>query len=77
MVHDFAYLLILGKPLVMWTGLLSFLSLLITATLGFLFFYRFKLVKKLPFLIHPGFSFLTFVLAVLHGLLGLSVYFNF
>lgn len=77
MIHELAYTLVWGKPLVMWTGLLTFLLFLATATFGALFYHHSKWVKKLPFAVHPIFAITALLLAFAHGLMGLSIYFNF
>lgn len=77
MIHALAYTLLWGKPLVMWTGLLTLLSFFATATFGFLFYHHSSWVKKLPFKVHPFFAVTSLTLACIHGLMGLSLYFNF
>lgn len=74
MIHDLAFTLILGKPVVMYMGILTFLSLLTTATVGW---QAFKGYNYIPFKWHPRLAALTIILATIHAILGLSVYFNF
>lgn len=74
MVQNIAYSLILGKPVIMYMGILTYLSLLTTATIGRL---NFKGNAAIPFKWHPRFAILTITLATVHAILGLSVYFNF
>jgi hypothetical protein len=73
-VQNIAYSLILGKPVIMYMGIFTYLSLLSTATIGYL---NFKGKTTIPFRWHPRFAVLTITLATLHALMGLSVYFNF
>ena len=74
MVQNIAYHLILGKPVIMYMGILTYLSLLTTATIGRL---NFKGKTTIPFKWHPRFAITTITLATLHAIMGLSVYFNF
>jgi hypothetical protein len=74
MIHDIALTLIFGKPAVMYGGILTFLLLLFTATVGFL---NFKGISVIPFRWHPRLAIITIIVAVIHGLFGLSIYFNF
>ena len=74
MVFNFAYYLILGKPLIMYMGILTYLSLLATATIGAL---NFRGITVIPFKWHPRIAITTIVLATLHAILGLSGYLNF
>lgn len=69
---DFAYYLILGKPLVFYLGILTYLSFLSTALLG----YFFSIGKPLlPFKWHPRIAILALTLGLIHGLLAVSIYF--
>lgn len=74
MVHNLAYTLFLGKPLIMYGGLLTFLLLLFTATVGAL---NFKGITIIPFKWHPRLAIATISVAIIHAILGLSIYFNF
>jgi hypothetical protein len=74
MLTQLAYYQILGKPFIMYTGILALLFLLVTATLGSLLYKR--LLAWSSFKIHPLFAALAIALALFHGLLGLSVYFG-
>lgn len=74
MIHNLAYSLILGKPVIMYMGILTYLSLLSTASIGLL---NFKGYTTIPFKWHPRFAALTIILGTLHAIMGLSVYFNF
>ena len=74
MVRDLAYTLILGKPLIMYGGILTFILLISTATVGW---FNFKAIYIIPFKWHPRLAITTIVVAILHAILGLSAYFNF
>lgn len=72
MIETIAYLSILGKPLVFHLGILTYLSFLFTATLGYFFFIGKPI---LPFKWHPRMAVTSLVLGFLHGFLAASVYF--
>lgn len=74
MVSQIAYHLVFGKPLIMYVGLLTFFSFLFTASIGYASYHG---IKYLPFKWHPRLAAISITLAILHGILGLSIYFNF
>ena len=74
MIHGFALTLFLGKPLVMYGGIVTFLLLLFTATVGFL---NFKGIQTIPFKWHPRLALTTIIVAIVHAVFGLSILFNF
>jgi len=74
MIAKIALILIFGKPLVIYLGSLTFLSLLFTASIGYA---SIKGIKWVPFKYHPLMAVTTITIALIHGLLGLSIYFNF
>lgn len=74
MVHTIAYSLILGKPVIMYMGILTFLLLIFTATVGAL---NLKGIHAIPFKWHPRLAAATITMAAIHAILGLSLYFNF
>lgn len=74
MFSNFALTLFSGKPLVMYVGILTFLLLLLTATVGFL---NFKGINIIPFKWHPRLALITIMIASIHALFGLSIFFNF
>ncbi len=73
MIHSIAYYLILGKPLIVYMGLLTFSSLLFTA------FISVSNVKfnyhVIPFKWHPRVAAVTITLALIHATLGIGSYF--
>lgn len=74
MIHHIALTLLFGKPLVMYGGIMTLFFLLFTATVGAL---NFKGITVIPFRWHPRLAALTIIVALFHGLLGLSIFFNF
>jgi hypothetical protein len=74
MIQTIAYYLIFGKPIILYMGIMTFLSFLTTAYIGM------NVIKPhggIPFRYHLLFVRLSFALAMIHALLGMSVYFNF
>lgn len=74
MIHGLALTLFLGKPLVMYGGIVTFLLMTFTATVGFL---NFKGIQTIPFKWHPRLAIITITIAIIHAILGLSILFNF
>jgi len=72
MLQNIAYFLILGKPLIMYFGIIVLLSFLITATIGALIV---KGIGKIPFKFHKIMAGLSIILAIIHGILGVLIYF--
>ncbi len=74
MLLNISYYLILGKPLIFYSGILTLLLLLFTAFVG----YRHFIGKPiLAFKWHPRLAIITIILALIHSLMGLSAYFKF
>jgi len=74
MIHNLALTLFLGQPLVMYGGILTFLLMLFTAAVGFL---NIKGISVIPFKWHPRLAILTIVVATIHAIFGLAIYFGF
>ncbi|MFA5024760.1 MAG: hypothetical protein WC523_07485 [Patescibacteria group bacterium] len=74
MIQTIALISILGKPLFMYLGLLTFVLLLAAATVGRL---NFKGNTTIPFKWHPRLVVLAMTVGIIHMILGLSVFFNF
>lgn len=74
MIAALAYSLVLGKPIIFYLGILTYLSFSFTALLGYTHYIGKPI---LPFKWHPIFAVTSLTLGAIHGLLGLSVYFNF
>lgn len=64
--------MIFGKPLIMYTGILTLLSFLFTALIGFL---NYKGIRKIPLKWHPVMAVISITLAIIHGALGIFLYF--
>lgn len=71
MIRDVAYFLIFGKPLIFYTGILTFLSFLFTALIGFL---NHNGIHKIPFKWHPRMAVISIALAIIHALMGIFTY---
>lgn len=74
MISSIALTLLFGKPLVMYGGILTFFLLIFTATVGAL---NFKGIHVIPFKWHPILAIITITVAIIHGLMGLSIFFGF
>ena len=75
MIHTLALSTFLGLPLVVYGGIATFLLLLSTASLGFIFYK--KIPTKIPFKFHPALAATTIVVAMIHALFGLSIFLGF
>lgn len=71
-LNQITYFQILGKPLIMYLGILAVLLLLFTALIPVL---NKKGVTKFPFNMHPIMARITIVFALIHGLLAVLAYF--
>lgn len=74
MVRDIAFTMVFGLPLIMYGGLATLFFLLFTAFVGYMNFHGKTLI---PFKWHPRLAAVTITLAILHGLMGLSVLLRF
>ncbi|MDD2823214.1 MAG: hypothetical protein PHQ59_03985 [Candidatus Daviesbacteria bacterium] len=72
MIQSIGYYLIFGKPVIMYFGIVTLLSFLFTALIGFMNYHG---IHKIPFKWHPRMAALSITLAVLHGIMGLLIYF--
>jgi hypothetical protein len=72
MFENFIYFSILGKPLIMYVGILAFISLLSTALVGFL---NFKGTTIVPFRWHLFLAAFTIIIVIIHGTMGILAYF--
>jgi len=68
MFRTIAYTLFLGKPLIMWGGIITFLSFLFTAYISFA---NQKGNHKIPFKWHPIMAKISLLFALFHGLFGI------
>ncbi|PKG33522.1 MAG: hypothetical protein CW742_02565 [Methanoregula sp.] len=71
MLLTLAYTLILGKPLVLWLGLLTLLSVLFTATVAILNRHG---IHTIPARWHPRFAAIAIILALIHGTMAFLAY---
>ena len=69
MASNLAYTLIFGKPLIIVVGIMTFLSLSVTALSGIL---NRRGIHVIPFSWHIKFAGLTICLALFHAFLALS-----
>ena len=71
MLKALALYLILGKPLVMYIGILTLLSFFFTASIAIL---NRRGIRKLPFRFHPKMARLSLLIGSVHALLALSLF---
>ena len=71
MFENIVYYQILGKPLIMYLGILTLLSVTITALIAVL---TVKGIKKYPISWHTNMAIVSLILAFIHGLLGVLAY---
>ncbi len=67
-----AYYSILGKPVILITGVATFLSFLMTAAISIS---NRRGIHVIPFKWHARIAIFSLVLGIIHGLFGLSQYF--
>jgi len=72
MLKNISYFLILGKPLIVWMGIITLLSFLFTAYIGMA---NLKGNNKIPFKWHKRLAKISVALALIHGFLAASAYF--
>ena len=72
MLENISYYLILGKPLIMYGGILTILSFLFTASIAIL---NKKGINKIPFQWHPRMAIISIILALIHGFLAIMHFF--
>lgn len=68
MFRNIAYTLILGKPLIMWGGIITLISFLFTAYISYA---NQKGNHKIPFKWHSKMAVISLIFALIHGLLGI------
>lgn len=72
MLENISYYQILGKPLIMYSGILTLISFLFTALIAIM---NKKGINKILFKWHSRLAIVSIILALIHGLLGLLAYF--
>ena len=74
MIHQIALILVLGLPLNFYLGILTFLSFLFTASIGFSNYHGYKWI---PFKWHPVMVVVSFTIAIIHVIFSMSLYFGY
>lgn len=69
-LRNIALLLIFGKPLIVYLGIVTFLSFASTAIIGRLIIKG----KRIPLKNHLWLARISIILAVIHGLFAISIY---
>lgn len=69
-VVDITYFQLLGKPIIFYLGILTYLSFLSTSVVGF-FVYK---TGRVPIKYHKVLAITSLILATIHGLLGVLSY---
>ncbi|MDO8551170.1 MAG: hypothetical protein Q7S03_00605 [bacterium] len=72
MFAQIAYFPFLGKPLIVYLGMLTLTSFMFTALIGFL---NFRSIYLIPFKWHPRMALISISLGIIHGSIGMGVYF--
>ena len=72
MFQDIAYALIFGKPLIMYLGIITILLFFLTAVIALL---NRRGIRTIPFKWHPRCVMIAIFFAIIHGTLGILVYF--
>jgi hypothetical protein len=72
MLAHLAYYQLFGKPLLMYLGILTLASFIFTALIPIL---NQRGIHKIPFAWHPRMAKVSFILAAIHAILGISLYF--
>jgi len=71
MLQEISYYLIFGRPLILYLGIITFFSFLVTASIPAL---SRRGVVKIPISWHVRMAGFSIVLGLLHGALGIAVY---
>lgn len=72
MAAKIAYFMILGKPLIAYTGVLALLGFAVTGVLGFLIYTG---RANIPIRWHLRLAIASLIIAIAHGLMGILLYF--
>jgi uncharacterized membrane protein len=73
MLSSIAYFPIFGKPLILYLGITTLSSFIITASIGLMIFRG----VRIPFKFHPTMAGISLTLGIIHGTLALSIYLNY
>lgn len=68
---EIAYYQLLGKPIIFYSGIITLLLFLTTATVGYLVFKG----HNISINVHKTFAIIAITMAIIHGLLGILIYF--
>lgn len=71
MIHQIALATFFGIPLVAWGGILTLLSFLFTASIGYASHHS---IKYLNFKWHPRMVAISFTFAIIHGFAAMSIF---
>ncbi|PIN98780.1 MAG: hypothetical protein COT90_02665 [Candidatus Diapherotrites archaeon CG10_big_fil_rev_8_21_14_0_10_31_34] len=74
MISEIAYAVFLSKPSIFWLGIITYTAFVFAALISVL---NARGKRIFPFKWHSRMAYIALALAILHGILGLSVYFNF
>jgi len=72
MLENITYYSISGKPLIMYVGILALCSFLVTAMIAVI---NRKKNSQILFRLHPWMAVFSIILALIHGILGILIYF--
>lgn len=68
---NLAYTMVLGKPVIFWGGVSTFVFFIATFLVPIINKFR---IQKIPMTVHKILASITFAMVLGHGLLGLFVY---
>jgi hypothetical protein len=71
LLRNIALLPILGKPFIIYLGIITLISFLFTASISIL---NKRGVRYVPFKWHPRMAKISIALAIIHGLIAMSIY---
>ena len=72
MLQEVSYFLIFGKPVILYLGILTLATFLLTASIPVM---NKKGIHTIPFSWHPRCAMVAIGLAIIHGTLGVLAYF--
>ncbi len=72
MFNEITYHLIFGRPLIMYMGIITLMSFLITASIGFL---NLRGYNAIPLQYHFMMAKIALAIAIIHGTFGILAYF--
>jgi hypothetical protein len=72
MLQEISFYLIFGKPLIMYLGILTLTGFLVTALIAVMNRHG---IHVIPFVWHPRLAIFSIACAVIHGTLGVLIFF--